>query len=174
MGILYVVATPIGNLSDITLRALEVLKSSDAILSEDTRETKKLLDKYNINAFQISYRDQNHKQVISKILELLEKGKNLALVSDSGTPLISDPGFKLVGAVRAKNLAAVICIASAAIVCALLIAVGRLTMRPFPLSRYVFITILFWISLLHLGAIYFSHITRRYAKTLYARIAVLA
>jgi len=132
MGILYVVATPIGNLSDVTLRALEVLKSSDAILSEDTRETKKLLDKYNINAFQISYRDQNHKQVISKILELLEKGKNLVLVSDSGTPLISDPGFKLVGAVRAKN-GKVVPIPGASSITAALSAAGL------PTDKFIFL-----------------------------------
>ncbi|GIW69868.1 MAG: ribosomal RNA small subunit methyltransferase I [Patescibacteria group bacterium] len=93
---LYIVSTPIGNLKDITLRALDVLKDADCILSEDTRETDKILKKYNLTKPQISYRDQNHERVISQIKQMLQNGKNLALVSDSGTPLISDPGFKLV------------------------------------------------------------------------------
>ncbi len=95
-GKLYIVSTPIGNLTDITLRALEVLKSVDLILSEDTRETEKVLKQYNFSKPQISYRDQNHTRVIQNIKDMLSDGKTLALVSDSGTPLISDPGFKLV------------------------------------------------------------------------------
>lgn len=95
-GQLFVVATPIGNLKDTTKRAVEVLKTVDLILSEDTRETKKLLDAYGLTTNQISYRDQNHKKVMPRILDLLKTGNDLALVSDSGTPLISDPGFKLV------------------------------------------------------------------------------
>ncbi|MBT6401456.1 16S rRNA (cytidine(1402)-2'-O)-methyltransferase [candidate division WWE3 bacterium] len=95
-GTLFIVATPIGNMKDFTKRAVEVLKDVDLILSEDTRETKKLLDSYNLTTDQISYRDQNHKKVFPRILDLLSIGKDLALVSDSGTPLISDPGFKLV------------------------------------------------------------------------------
>jgi 16S rRNA (cytidine1402-2'-O)-methyltransferase len=102
-GSLYVVATPIGNLSDITLRALEVLKSVNLILSEDTRETKKILDKFEISASQRSYRDQNHIHIINDIINLLEDGKNIALVSDSGTPVISDPGFKLVEDLSGKG-----------------------------------------------------------------------
>lgn len=100
MGTLYTIGTPIGNLGDITLRALEVLKSVDLVLSEDTRETHKIFAKYGISVPQISYRDQNHEQVVAHVLGLLEQDKNLALVSDSGTPLVSDPGFKLVEAVR--------------------------------------------------------------------------
>jgi len=95
-GTLFVVATPIGNLQDMTQRAVGVLRDVDLILSEDTRETKKILDKFDLSTNQISYRDQNHKKVIPRILALLAAGKDLALVSDSGTPLISDPGFKLV------------------------------------------------------------------------------
>lgn len=98
--VLYVVATPIGNFSDITLRALEVLKSVDLILSEDTRETDKLLRHYGFSKAQLSYRDQIHERVMGKILEFLDMGKSIALVSDSGTPLISDPGFKLVRDVK--------------------------------------------------------------------------
>jgi len=95
-GKLYIVATPIGNMADITIRALDTLKSVDLIISEDTRETSKLLNHYQIEKSQISYRDQNHNRVYSTILETLQSGKSIALVSDSGTPLISDPGYKLV------------------------------------------------------------------------------
>lgn len=95
-GTLYIISTPIGNMSDITLRAIETLKSVSLILSEDTRETSKVLNKYEITKPQLSYRDQNHRQVIERILGALEGGENIALVSDSGTPLISDPGFKLI------------------------------------------------------------------------------
>jgi len=94
--ILYIVATPIGNMQDITLRSLDTLKSVDYIISEDTRETLKLLNFFNISKPQFSYRDENHYKVIDKILNLLESGCSLALVSDRGTPLISDPGFKLI------------------------------------------------------------------------------
>ena len=95
-GKLYVVATPIGNLEDITLRAIRILKEATFILSEDTRESKKLLDRYLIDTPLVSYRDQNHEKMICKILEKLDMGMNLALISDAGTPLISDPGFRLV------------------------------------------------------------------------------
>lgn len=95
-GKLYIVSTPIGNLGDITYRAVEVLKSVPFILAEDTRESIKLLKRYDIKTQLISYRDQNHLRMIGKIREKLDMGLNLALISDSGTPLISDPGFKLV------------------------------------------------------------------------------
>lgn len=95
-GILYIVATPIGNMSDITLRALEILRGVNLIISEDTRETDKILKKYEILRSQLSYRDQNHAFMLPKIIDILESGKNVALISDSGTPLISDPGYKLV------------------------------------------------------------------------------
>lgn len=99
-GVLYVVATPIGNLTDISLRALDVLKSCDLIVSEDTRETQKLLNHFKISKSQLSYRDQNHNSVFLRILNDLLQGKKICLVSDSGTPLISDPGFKLVSELR--------------------------------------------------------------------------
>ena len=95
-GKLYIVSTPIGNLGDITYRAVDILKSVPFVLAEDTRESIKLLRKYDIQTQLISYRDQNHLRIISKIKEKLDMGINLALVSDSGTPLISAPGFKLV------------------------------------------------------------------------------
>lgn len=104
MGKLYVVSTPIGNLADITLRALEVLKNVDLILSEDTRETDKILKTYQIECPQISYRDENHDKVFPHILDRLTRGENFALVSDSGTPVISDPGFKLIRELRKRQV----------------------------------------------------------------------
>ncbi|MEK7081188.1 MAG: 16S rRNA (cytidine(1402)-2'-O)-methyltransferase [Patescibacteria group bacterium] len=104
MSKFYVVATPIGNLGDITLRAIETLKNVDLILCEDTRETKKLLDKYNINKPTMSYHAQSKFAKIDKIFGLLEEGKNLALVSDAGTPGISDPGALLVSKIKEKFL----------------------------------------------------------------------
>ncbi|RJR26490.1 16S rRNA (cytidine(1402)-2'-O)-methyltransferase [candidate division WWE3 bacterium] len=95
-GKLYIVASPIGNLGDVTYRATEVLKDAAMLLSEDTRETDKLLKYLHLEKPQISYRDQNHKRILPEILKMLENGKDLALISDSGTPLISDPGFNLV------------------------------------------------------------------------------
>ena len=102
-GKLYVVATPIGNLEDITFRAVSILKEVTFILAEDTRESKKLLDRYNIPTQLVSYRDQNHEKMIEKVVEKLDIGLNLALVSDSGTPLISDPGYKLVRDLRERG-----------------------------------------------------------------------
>lgn len=96
MPVLYVTATPIGNLEDITLRALRVLKSVDLILCEDTRQTKKLLDRYEIKTPTLSYHQHSKLDKIHKIVDLVNEGKNLVLVSDAGTPGISDPGNKLI------------------------------------------------------------------------------
>jgi 16S rRNA (cytidine1402-2'-O)-methyltransferase len=96
MANLYIIATPIGNLGDITVRALEILKRADFILCEDTRVTKKLLAYYQIKAPTISYHQHSKLQKIDYIINLLRQGKNLALVSDAGTPGISDPGNKLI------------------------------------------------------------------------------
>lgn len=93
---LYIVATPIGNLGDITLRALETLKAADVIVCEDTRVTGKLLSHFGILKPTWSYNDHNARSRRPRILEALEEGKRVALVSDAGTPLISDPGYKLV------------------------------------------------------------------------------
>jgi 16S rRNA (cytidine1402-2'-O)-methyltransferase len=102
MSNLYIVATPIGNMGDITLRAIETLKNVDLILCEDTRTTKNLLNKYGINKPTMSYHAQSKLAKTDKIFEMLEEGKNLALVSDAGTPGISDPGAMLVAQVREK------------------------------------------------------------------------
>ena len=93
---LYVVSTPIGNLADITLRALEILKRSDYILCEDTRISKNLLDRYEINSKLISNHKFNEKKNLSKIIEILKSDCIISLISDAGTPLISDPGAILV------------------------------------------------------------------------------
>lgn len=96
MPTLYVVATPIGNLEDITLRALRVFKEVNYILCEDTRITKRLLMRYKISKTLISYHQHSSTNKINKIIKLLKSGKNLALVTDAGTPGISDPGGKLI------------------------------------------------------------------------------
>lgn len=98
---LYIVATPIGNLSDITLRALEVLKSVEGIICEDSRRTSILLNHYQINTNGVKkpflvLNDFNEAKIVPLLIEKLKQGQNLALVSDAGTPLISDPGYKLV------------------------------------------------------------------------------
>ena len=102
MGTLSVVATPIGNLGDITLRALEALKSADAIACEDTRVTSKLLARYDIKKPLVIYHAQSGRSSASRVFALLGEGKRVALVTDAGTPGISDPGSELVASVRAK------------------------------------------------------------------------
>ncbi len=102
MATLYIIGTPIGNLEDVTLRALRILKEVDVVLCEDTRVTKRLLSKYEITTPTMSYHAQSKLAKVDKILALLEEGKNLALVSDAGTPCISDPGSLLLAQVREK------------------------------------------------------------------------
>ena len=96
MSTLFVVATPIGNLGDISQRAIEVLTSVDAIAAEDTRHTGKLLSEFSISSKRIALHDQNEDQSTARILQMLERGQSIAVVSDAGTPLISDPGYHLV------------------------------------------------------------------------------
>lgn len=104
MGTLFIVSTPIGNLGDITLRAIETIKSVDYILCEDTRITGKLLHHYLIEASMQTITDFNEEQKIGNVIGDLLSGKNVALLSDAGTPLVSDPGFKLVREAVAKGI----------------------------------------------------------------------
>lgn len=97
-GTLFIVATPIGNLEDITPRALRVLREVDLIACEDTRHTRVLLNHFGIRAKTISYHEHNERDRAEELCKLLEAGKNIAVVSDAGTPLISDPGFRVVNA----------------------------------------------------------------------------
>ena len=103
LGKLYIVATPIRNLGDITLRALETLKNVDFVLCEDTRVTQKILNHYEISTKTISYHQHSDEKKVSEIKSLLEEGKKLALVSDAGTPGISDPGNKLIFEILENN-----------------------------------------------------------------------
>jgi 16S rRNA (cytidine1402-2'-O)-methyltransferase len=96
MSKLYIVATPIGNLSDITLRALETLKSVDLILCEDTRVSKKLMDNYDIKTKLMSYHQHSNKSKVNLLLDKLKSGMDMALITDAGTPGISDPGNKFI------------------------------------------------------------------------------
>lgn len=101
---LFIIPTPIGNLKDITLRALEILKSVDFILCEDTRVVKVLLNEYEIRSELISFNAQSEERKIAKVIERLRSGESGALVSDAGTPTISDPGARLINAVRQNDL----------------------------------------------------------------------
>ena len=101
---LYIVSTPIGNLDDITLRSLEVLKKSDIVLCEDTRRSLKLLNHYKIKKKLVSYHKFNEHKELQKIIEYLNEGKILSLISDAGTPTLSDPGLLLVKSCVEKNI----------------------------------------------------------------------
>ncbi len=103
-GVLYIVATPIGNLEDITARALRILREVDLIACEDTRQTRKLLDRYDIVKPLISYHEHNEQSRSIELLRDLQAGKNIALVTDAGTPLIADPGYRLVEQARGHGI----------------------------------------------------------------------
>lgn len=103
-GELYIVATPLGNLKDITLRAIETLKSVDYIAAEDTRHSKGLLQHYAIETPMIALHDHNERKITDKILHSLQQGKSIALITDAGTPLISDPGFYLARTARQQGI----------------------------------------------------------------------
>lgn len=104
LGRLYLIPTPIGNLEDMTIRALEILRNADMVLAEDTRRVRILLNKYGIRQKPASYRDQNAARLAPKIADWVRKGMIVALVSDAGTPGISDPGFRAVKAVINADL----------------------------------------------------------------------
>jgi len=118
-GTLYVVATPLGNLKDITLRALEMLKGSDLIAAEDTRRTQKLLSAYDLHSPLTSYHENNKLKKIPYLVERMRQGQRISLVTDGGTPGISDPGKELVQETRRAGIAVVPIPGPSALTCAL-------------------------------------------------------
>ncbi len=116
---LYIVSTPIGNLQDITLRAIEVLKTVDLIAAEDTRHTKILLDHFQIPTAVTSYFEHNEKTKAEYLVGLLKEGKNIALVTDAGTPGISDPGYRLVHLAKEEGIAITVIPGPCALIAAL-------------------------------------------------------
>lgn len=132
IGKLFIIATPIGNLSDITIRALETLKMVDLILCEDSRVTLKLLRHYDIDKQLFVYNDHSDEKARKKIITKLEEGLNIALVSDAGTPLISDPGYKLIQELRTLDVGIETIPGPCSIIAALTIA-------GIPTDRFMFI-----------------------------------
>lgn len=130
-SVLYVVPTPIGNLGDITLRALEILKSVDLILAEDTRTSGKLLKHYSITKPFQSFHNFNEHKILSRLIERLQQGETMALISDAGTPGISDPGFLIVRAALQAGLS-IDCLPGATALIPALIKSGL------PSDRFVF------------------------------------
>lgn len=128
---LYIVSTPIGNLNDITIRALETLKNSDIILCEDTRISAKLLAKHNITGSLSIYNDKSDETTRKYIIKNIEAGKVVSLISDAGTPLISDPGYKLVREVKEKGYFIDIAPGVSA-------PIAALTLSGLPSDRFIF------------------------------------
>ncbi len=132
---LYLVSTPIGNLGDISQRALDTLRSVDYVISEDTRKTGILLKHFNIKKPQISFREDNEERALPKILALLDESKSVALVTDAGTPGVSDPGFLLVRSVLQAGLPLTAIPGPTALIPALILSglpVHSFTFRGFP------------------------------------------
>ena len=128
---LHIVATPIGNLGDVTIRALETLAAADAILAEDTRVSRRLLDDYAITTPLVAYHEHKAAEARPKAIARMKEGDALALISDAGTPLISDPGYKLVAEAVAEGIA----VTSLPGPCA---AVMALTLAGLPTDRFFF------------------------------------
>jgi len=128
---LYIISTPIGNLKDITFRAIETLKSVDMIAAEDTRHTKILLDHYDIQKPLTSYFDHNQKAKGEYLLRLFKEGKNIALVSDAGTPGISDPGYSLIKLAQDNGIEVCVIPGVTALICAL-------TLSGLPAHNFIF------------------------------------
>jgi 16S rRNA (cytidine1402-2'-O)-methyltransferase len=132
---LYIVATPIGNMGDITLRALETLRTVDYVASEDTRKTGLLLKRFDIKKPQISFHEYNEKRSGTRIISILKQGKSLALVTNAGTPGISDPGFSLIRQALVEGIPLTTIPGPAAFVSALVLSglpVNSFTFRGFP------------------------------------------
>lgn len=130
-GTLYVVATPIGNLADMVPRAAETLQQVDLIAAEDTRHSKRLLEHFHISTPMVAYHDHNEAQSLPALLQRLEKGESIALISDAGTPLISDPGYRLVRAAREAGFRVCPIPGASALIAALSVA-------GLPSDRFVF------------------------------------
>jgi 16S rRNA (cytidine1402-2'-O)-methyltransferase len=130
-GILYIVSTPIGNLEDITLRAIRVLKEADLVAAEDTRHTRHLLDRYQIETQLTSYHDHNKEEKAPVLVARMLEGKSVALVSDAGTPGISDPGYFLINLAIDQNVPVVPIPGATA-------AIAALSVSGMPTDRFVF------------------------------------
>src|SRR3990170_7399035 len=130
-GTLYIVATPIGNMEDITLRAIRVLKEADLIAAEDTRHTRNLLNKYGIETPLTSYHDHNKEEKAPVLLARMLEGKNIALVSDAGTPGISDPGYFLINLAVDQKIPVVPIPGATA-------AIAALSVSGMPTDRFIF------------------------------------
>lgn len=130
-GMLYVVATPIGNLGDMTARAIEVLSRVDIIAAEDTRHSAPLLRHFGITTHALSLHEHNETERVPQLVELLRAGKSIALISDAGTPLVSDPGFRLVRAARTEGIQVVPVPGACA-------AIAALSVAGLPSDRFVF------------------------------------
>ena len=132
---LYLVATPIGNLSDITLRALETLRQADVIACEDTRKTGRLLQHFEIDKPKIAFHEHNERQATARVMSMIEQGQSVALVSNAGTPGISDPGFTLVRRAIEEGIPVVMIPGPSALVMALVLSglpSHSFTFRGFP------------------------------------------
>lgn len=132
MGRLYLVSTPIGNLQDISQRALDTLKDADLVACEDTRHTGMMLARYQIKNNLISYHDYNEQQRIPEIIDKLLNGQNIALVSDAGTPLVSDPGYKLIRSCIENNIPIIAIPGPTA-------AIAALTVSGLPTDKFLFL-----------------------------------
>lgn len=128
---LYIVATPIGNLKDITFRAIETLKSVDLIAAEDTRHTKILLDAYEIHKPLTSFFEHNQMKKAGQLLDLLKMGRKIALVSDAGTPGISDPGYSMIHLAQQNNIPITVIPGASA-------CIAALTASGLPAHRFIF------------------------------------
>jgi len=131
-GVLYVVATPIGNLDDMTPRAIQTLKNVSVVAAEDTRHSARLLQHFGVGTSMISHHDHNEKESSTGILAKLQQGDDIALISDAGTPLISDPGYRLVKTVREHGIKVVPVIGACALV-------GALSVSGLPTDKFRFV-----------------------------------
>ena len=134
-GSLYIVATPIGNLGDITQRAIDILKKVDLIAAEDSRRSRVLLDYFAISNNVVSYHEHNEEKQTSQLIEFLKNGKSIALISDAGTPLVSDPGYRLVSSAHDEGITVIPIPGSSAVVTGL--SVSGLSCNKFIFEGYL-------------------------------------